>query len=326
MKDSPVPVALPLINMPASKRLPLCSVVITLTMVAGSPPQMAHGDSSQAANLSLCNQVVSEWNAANNSASLTELGKLYGAEVLFYGTPLKKQSCLEKKLRFLAKNATFRQSVDQIRAEETALPGEVRCHFDKRVSMDGKTKDYPSYLILRDGKIVTEGDEVTDANLSKRKVSSSKHPKDALSADFNGDGSLEYAWLEAPTINEEGVDCVGECACTLRFSDSSIPPISVAPCIGGSPDDLGDLNKNRSHEIGLSPSWFTSCWSNYYVWTLLRGKWVYAVKPITTYCEQFEKGIKPIEADAREGYVIVRSSEFTGDEIKLISESVPIAR
>ena len=88
-----------------------------------------------------------------------------------------------------------------------------------------------------------------------------------------------------------------------------------------------DLNKNGGDEIGLLPGWFQSCWHNYNVWTLLNGKWVYAVKPFLTFCDQWDAGIKPIEIDYnKEGFVIIRYSEHSDVKITTKSKSVRIVK
>ncbi|MEZ4951929.1 MAG: hypothetical protein R2784_21420, partial [Saprospiraceae bacterium] len=107
----------------------------------------------------------------------------------------------------------------------------------------------------------------------------------------------------------------------IKFSDSSIPSISIKSCIGGQPTNLGDLNNNGSDEIGLLPEWCTSCWRNYYVWTLKNNQWIYAVDPFSTHCNQWDEGVTPIEIDYQnEGYVLIRFTDMTN--FKTITKSV----
>ena len=174
-----------------------------------------------------------------------------------------------------------------------------------------------------DWKIVVENDKITDRNLAKRK--GIKIPEDAVKGDFNGDGILDYAWLVAPKIDNDGMDCVGNCISYIKFSDPTIPMIKVNDCIGGIPDNLGDLNKDGTDEIGLLPWWFTSCWGSYYVWTLKNNKWRYAVEPFSTHCNQWDEGVTPIEIDlSKNGFVLIRYSELTDEDIVTKTKSVPL--
>jgi hypothetical protein len=164
--------------------------------------------------------------------------------------------------------------------------------------------------------------EVAGKNVAKAKEI--EIPKNAIKGDFNGDGAPDYAWLVPPGESECG-DCSGNCTSYIKFSDSSIPSIKVEMCIDGNPDNLGDLNKNGTDEIGLLPGWCTSCWRAYNVYTFKNGKWIFAVAPFSTHCNQWEEGIKPIEIDPnKKGNVLIRYSELTGDDIVTKTKSVQI--
>jgi hypothetical protein len=63
------------------------------------------------------------------------------------------------------------------------------------------------------------------------------------------------------------------------------------------------------------------------VWTYKNREFTYAVDPISTHCNQWDKGLDAIEIDkAREGYVIVRYSEITDADFVVLSKSVKIRR
>lgn len=273
------------------------------------------------------NLLVDKWNKAHSSKDVAVFSELYDNTVLFYGKQKDKNECIEIKLKLFKKQPDFYQQIYGEVQTDMLNDMEVKCSFIKRVTINQQTKDYPSYLTFKevDGnwRIITEGDLVTDKNLTKQKEV--RIPKEAIKGDFNGDGTLDFAWLVAPKLKDDGMECVGDCSSYIKFSDTSIPNIKIENCIGGIPTNLGDLNKNGSDEIGLLPDWFTSCWRSYFVWTLKDNKWIYAVEPFSTHCNQWEEGIKPIEIDMNhDGYVLIRYSEMTDEDMLTKTKSVRI--
>lgn len=129
--------------------------------------------------------------------------------------------------------------------------------------------------------------------------------------DYNGDGKKEACYLVAPQIDEDNFDCYGECVCYIRFTDPTIPAIKVDNCIGGSPDNLGDINQDGKDEIGLLPYWFQSCWTDYYVWANKGSKWVISVDPGPQYFCADDWTI-PVQALGN-GYVRTTYTEMSED-------------
>lgn len=198
------------------------------------------------------------------------------------------------------------------------LPGLLSICFLFLISCNNQSKENSKSSTAD----TVKGDLVTDKNLAKAK--DVEIPKDATKGDFNGDGVLDYAWL-VPPKESECEDCGGNCTSYIKFSDNSIPAIKVEMCIGGTPTNLGDLNKNSSDEIGILPGWCTSCWRAYNVYTYKNDKWIFAVEPFSTHCNQWDEGIKPIEIDYnKEGNVLIRYSELTDEDIVTKTKSVPI--
>lgn len=156
-----------------------------------------------------------------------------------------------------------------------------------------------------------------------------KPVSDSTKGDFNGDGNMEAAVLKAPQLNSTQDECVkGDCTAYILFTPSSkIGPIIINNCIGGTPDNLGDLDGDGADEIGLHPDWFTSCWQGYFVFTYKKGKWKPLVPTITTHCIQWEKGIRPIEKDPKQkGYAIIHYSKMNEDgEIVVRKKRVKLA-
>jgi hypothetical protein len=235
-------------------------------------------------------QLVKDWNSASNVQDIGKLSSLYDSMVNYYGKSQSRNSCLESKLRFFKSHPDFIQELaSEITIEK--INDEVKCSFTKRVSMNQKNTDYSAYLFFRNTpsgwKISNEGDNETDQHLKANEEHDTIPPEDAIAGDYNGDGKKEMMWLKAAQADEENMECIGPCNCYIHFSDPKIPPIKIENCIAGHPVNQGDLNQNGSDEIGLLPGWFSSCWRAYFVWTLVDGKWVYAVEPISTHCQQW---------------------------------------
>ena len=150
-------------------------------------------------------------------------------------------------------------------------------------------------------------------------------PKDAVKGDFDGDGMTEYVWLVPPEVTED-MECPGGCTSHLRFSKATLPAIEQADCIGGTPTNLGDLDENGSDEIGLLPQRFMGCWVGYYVYTYLApGQWRPLVQPFSTYCNQWEDDVVPIEKDpSRKGYVLIRYTDSADTTFTVRTKSVPV--
>ena len=117
--------------------------------------------------------LLQEWSTAHNDSTINDFNSLFDDIVQFYGTRLSKKSCIENKETLLQKHPDFQQEIyGGIDVEQTA-DNEYRCNFTKRVTVNQKTTDYPSYLIFKktsnQWKIIVESDLVTDKNLAKKK-------------------------------------------------------------------------------------------------------------------------------------------------------------
>lgn len=272
-------------------------------------------------------QLVNDWNVAYNSKNIIQLINFYDSTIFLYGVNTDKNGCIEDKLSFFKKHPDYYQQIFGNIEFQKISDKEIKCTFIKRATINQQTKDYPSYLNFikkeSEWKIKIEGDLVTDKNLAKKKEINI--PKDAVKGDFNGDGLYEYMWLTIPKIDSDGMSCISECTSYINFSDTKLPSIKVESCIGGNPKNLGDLNNDKSDEIGLLPSWFTSCWRDYSVWTLKNNQWTYAVNPFPTHCNQWEQDVNPIEIDNNnKGHVIIRYSEHSEEDIITKTKSIPI--
>lgn len=95
----------------------------------------------------------------------------YAETVMFYGKRMTGKEVVKMNLDFLRNNPDFRQDCYNIKVIKLS-DSRVRCNFDKRVTINGQTKEYPSYLYFtkefgNNWLIDEESDEITDRNLRK---------------------------------------------------------------------------------------------------------------------------------------------------------------
>lgn len=140
--------------------------------------------------------------------------------------------------------------------------------------------------------------------------------------DYDGNGTKEYAYSKVSDCSDE---CDGKCETTIYFSDKNIKSFTIAPARNGSLYNLKDLNDDGKDDLGFYPDWCTSCWHPFYVYTDGKNGWKPLVEPIPTHCSQWEEEKFPIKKDPKKkGNVIITTSEWLDDDIKIISESVKI--
>jgi len=140
--------------------------------------------------------------------------------------------------------------------------------------------------------------------------------------DFDGNGTTEYAYIKLNDCND---DCDGKCESIIYFSDKKIKSITVSPAKSGTLYNLKDLNNDGKDDIGFYPDWCTSCWHPFYVFSLVKKDWKPLVKPISTHCSQWEDDQFPIKKDPKKkGFVIVTSSQFIDDDIKIVTKKIKV--
>lgn len=145
---------------------------------------------------------------------------------------------------------------------------------------------------------------------------------EGILGDFDGNGTKEYAYTKINICND---DCDGKCETIIYFSDKKIKSFVIAPSRNGTLYNVKDLNNDGKDDIGFYPDWCTSCWHPFYVYTYNKNGWEPLVSPISTHCSQWEDEKFPIKKDPkRKGYVIITTSIWKDDDIKIISKSVKI--
>lgn len=148
----------------------IISVPDNANTTAGLPPfpteKMTEGDSAKA--------VAEKWNTYHQQLDADALASLYGDKVCYYHEYYTPEKIVQNKRELFRKYPEFWQNIYNVECTFTDS-GAAKVTFSKEVTttLAGKTTTYPSYLIMNKigdkWKITTESDEVTDANIAKRK-------------------------------------------------------------------------------------------------------------------------------------------------------------
>lgn len=262
--------------------------------------------------------IVEQWNEAHNNRDTKQLKQLFSDEVDYYHKVINKEEVVAAKQKYFDKHPNYKQQIISKITTEEIGKDTYRCSFTKRVTQDKKSSDYPAYLlILKDideWYITAESDEITDKNLDASKRKSNNYPKDAVKGDFDGDGTFEYMWLEAPELGDQHGECMdGECTAFIRFNDSAIPSITVLSAIGGELFNHGDLNGDGGDEIGVLRDWWQSVWRGYPVYGMRDGKWKSLIEITVNLNDWNNDNYVPIKKADKPGYVYIYPNEWNDD-------------
>ena len=119
-------------------------------------------------------ELAKKWDAVHNSKKAEEFANLYASQVNYYHQIYTIEKIVASKRDLFAKAPEFQQFVSNFEVTKND-DGSIRVHFDKIVqtSINEAKKTYPSYLIIKkinnNWQIVEESDDITDANLAKKK-------------------------------------------------------------------------------------------------------------------------------------------------------------
>lgn len=126
--------------------------------------------------------LIGKWNAAHQKGDAAELQALFAPKVLVNGTTVTAADHVKKSMN---QDADVRSSIGGVQAETTPDGKETYAHFVKRLAdLKGDTpKEYPKFIIVRDGVIVEESDDPSDWCINKDKTTNTKmYPGFKLSA------------------------------------------------------------------------------------------------------------------------------------------------
>jgi ribosomal protein S4 len=177
--------------------------------------------------------IVNKWNLANNEKDVAVFSELYSEKVDFYKTNLSKNECIEKKLSLFKKYPDYYQQIFGKIEISNSVELNTKLSFIKKVTINGKTTDYPSYLIVskkqNELKIVAESDFITDKNLTKNEnteVDNNKQvkysePEEVLEAIFFAARTKDFSELKNLCDPQEKGDVESLCACRLSGNYNS---------------------------------------------------------------------------------------------------------
>lgn len=116
--------------------------------------------------------LVKKWNEAHTLNTIDNFGSVYSDRVDFYGSNQKRSKCISAKRAMLRKHQDFNQAITTDLLLSGYSGGAIRCDFNKAVTRENKTTEYPSYLIIaRIGGtylIVGEGNVTTDRDITSK--------------------------------------------------------------------------------------------------------------------------------------------------------------
>lgn len=146
-------------------------VFVTAALLIAGCKSNSSKDDASSDQTTLIIKMVNEWNEAHNSKDVAVLANLYNQTVEYYGKEKGKNDCIDSKLSEFKKHKDYYQQIDGEIKCEKITESEYQCSFLKRVTFNHKTKNYPSYLVIKksenDWKIIEESDRTTDRNIDR---------------------------------------------------------------------------------------------------------------------------------------------------------------
>lgn len=119
-------------------------------------------------------ELVQKWNQGHLTKDMNTFSNMFANSVSLYGTQKSLNECIESKVSLFKRYPDFRQQIYGPIDIVNLNNKEYKCYFTKRVIVNQKATDYPSYLIFGNynakWKIIAESDLTTDKNLSKKKL------------------------------------------------------------------------------------------------------------------------------------------------------------
>ena len=119
-------------------------------------------------------ELAKKWDDAHTSKKAEDFTNIYAPQVKYYQQTYTPEMIAKSKRDLFAQTPGFMQMLSDYEVT-TVDKNTLKVHFNKRVWISAKEnpENYPSYLVIKKINgiwlIVEESDEVTDANLAKKK-------------------------------------------------------------------------------------------------------------------------------------------------------------
>ena len=103
---------------------------------------------------------VRRWNEAHAKRDAKALESIYAEKVNHYGTEMKRDAVVKAKAAAFAAAPDFTQVIGTIELEPYLNPGQTMARVTKKVTQKGQTKNHYAALVIFDGRVEEEMDDV----------------------------------------------------------------------------------------------------------------------------------------------------------------------
>lgn len=115
-------------------------------------------------------KIVKSWSLAHEQWDFECLKRLYADTLIFYTQKISAAKALSKITGMFRPSEAFKHKIISDIDLKVLENSYIKCNFTKEVTINGKTKSYPSYLVIDKQNekyfVVAEGDYITDKNLN----------------------------------------------------------------------------------------------------------------------------------------------------------------
>lgn len=252
-------------------------------------------------------KVVQQWNSSLNNRDSKKSLAVFADKVQFYTQEVSAEKATKLRIELAEKDPSWHQSIVTDIEIVDLGDGIKEASFTKQSNSQKGIRSYPAYLCLKkingEWKIIKESDKVTDRNVSEEKVSV---PADAIRGDFDGDGAIDYVWIDGSYDNEG----YAKGALRLRSNRPSLDGMSWSATRGVALVNLGDLNNSNRDFLGAVP-FYDSNWTSYEVFGWKNGKWKPVIDSFSVWMG--DEDMNRVWKSDRKGYVEIKLHDMAAD-------------
>lgn len=169
------------------RHIAILKLIVFAFSATAQDSSISDGDSK------LARKTVKAWSVAHDKWDIDALKDLYADTLIFYTEKLPAGIALSKITGMLRPREVFKHKLISDIDLKLLSNGNIKCNFTKEVTTKGKTRSYPSYLVLQSVGdrflICAEGDYITDKNLAfdyeEKYLTTASSKKEAVDASGN---------------------------------------------------------------------------------------------------------------------------------------------